>query len=86
MLNFIRGRDLFATPVQISYKGSRAFRTVLGGICSILFIAVVAIFFVVDVHKLIVDPTFRETQTQTYLIESDESDYIIPTSSNSAVG
>ena len=86
MFNFIRGQDLFATPVQISYKGSRAFRTILGGMCSILFIAVVTIFFVVDVHELIVDPTFRETQTHTYLVESDEPDYIIPTSTNSAAG
>ena len=52
MLSLIRGTDLFATPVELSYKGQRAFKTVLGGICSIVLIVVVALSFAINVWKL----------------------------------
>ena len=69
MFNWIRKQDLFATPVNLSYKGGRAFRTVLGGICSIIFIAAVATLFTVNIWNLNVSPTFRESQTHSFLVE-----------------
>ena len=43
--DFVKQKDLFATPVQLTYKGERAFSSFYGGCCSILFVLVaVAIF------------------------------------------
>lgn len=36
VLEVIRGFDLFAVPVQLNYKGQKAFNTAVGGCCSLI--------------------------------------------------
>ena len=42
---WIRGWDYFAVPVNLSYKGQKAFKTVGGGCCTFMFIVGFVVFF-----------------------------------------
>ena len=86
MLKWIRRRDIFATPVHYTYKGSRHFKTGLGGLCSILFIIAAIVYFTVNAFEKGLRPSFRESQTSKYLVREEETDYIIPTTTNNVAG
>ncbi|CDW81986.1 UNKNOWN [Stylonychia lemnae] len=55
----LRSIDIYAKPVQLTYKGSEKFRSTFGGIISL---AVVIFFFSVFVYKL--NDMFNKSQTQ----------------------
>ena len=54
-----RRQDLFAIPVQLTYKGHKAFNTMVGGCFSIFLILVFLTIIAIDVEKLIRDPEYR---------------------------
>ena len=86
MRKWIRRRDIFATPVHYTYKGSRDFRTGLGGLCSIILITAATVYFIVNAFEKGLRPSFRESQTSKYLVREDQTDYIIPTTTNNVAG
>ena len=43
--DFVKQQDLFAIPVQLTYKGERAFTSFCGGCVSILFALIAAAIF-----------------------------------------
>ena len=45
VVDFVKERDLFAVPVNLTYQGSDAFSTFLGGMCSLMLCAGWFIFF-----------------------------------------
>ena len=49
----IRGYDAFGTPVTINYKGEDTHKSLTGGICTIVAILTVFIFFVSSMQRLI---------------------------------
>ena len=56
ILNKVRQLDLFAVPVQLTYKGQKGFNTLLGGFTSLVLIVILLTYSVVTLYTLIVDP------------------------------
>ena len=53
LTNCIKERDIFAIPVQLTYKGQRKFNTVCGGCCTIiLYLAIFISFTILLLHEL----------------------------------
>ena len=46
----VRMQDMFAVPVQVTYRGKRAFNTVLGGFLSIIIILGLVIYFAYELN------------------------------------
>ena len=57
----IRQRDLFGVPVQLTYKGERTFNTAYGGCCSILLVLGLCTYFIFEVQRSYLEPTFLST-------------------------
>ena len=55
VLKFVRERDLFAIPVQLTYKGNKEFNTAIGGFCSISLWLAIAIYTAVVLKDQIDD-------------------------------
>ena len=58
ILQAVRALDLFAVPVSLTYKGQKAFNTILGGCCSLLLIIGFVTFIAVNLHQLLMNPVF----------------------------
>ena len=43
--SYIKEKDIFAIPVQLTYKGQRKFNTMVGGCCTILLFLMIVISF-----------------------------------------
>ena len=54
--------------------------------CSILFIIAAIVYFTVNAFEKGLRPSFRESQTSKYLVREEETDYIIPTTTNNVAG
>ena len=63
LANFVRRSDLFAIPVQLTYKGQRKFDTFLGGCCTILLV----IAALTTLPLMILDGMYNPDYTQTKL-------------------
>ena len=57
----IKQYDLFAIPVQLTYKGQRKFNTLLGGCCSIMMYLAIIIAFPLMITYEYQNPTLRQT-------------------------
>ena len=57
--NTIEEQDLFAVPVQVTYRGKRAFGTFFGGCISIILILSLSIYFFYELYGQITEPTFK---------------------------
>ena len=75
ILNKVRGRDLFAVPVSLTYKGKRRFNTLCGGCCSIFLLLSFTIYAVLDLFSLIVHPDLMGNVEKRYLSTVD-NDYM----------
>ena len=64
---FVRGKDLFAVPVQLNYKGQRKFNTLLGGCCSIFLLVGILVAFSFNLYYHIDEPEFIKSSTNSYL-------------------
>ena len=63
----VKDQDLFGIPVQLTYKGERAFNTVFGGCVSIVIIVSFTALFCVQLHRLYTDPEWLSTpETYTF--------------------
>ena len=58
MLNWIREKDIFGVPVQLTYKGSSSYTTLVGGVSSIIFIVSFATYAIWTFHTSYFEPTF----------------------------
>ena len=47
LLDFVRQQDLFGVPVQLTYKGQRRFKSIIGGCLSIMFVVAALVIFIV---------------------------------------
>ena len=65
--NFIREQDLFAAPVQLTYKGQRSFNTAFGGVCSILFILASVVVFGLGTADLVLNTNYSSSMSRSYL-------------------
>ena len=59
VLNFVREQDIFAIPVQLTYKGDKEFKTAIGGFFSILFYLTVAIYTAVVLKGQIDEHSYK---------------------------
>lgn len=66
ILQTIRDKDIFAVPVQLSYKGQKAFNTVAGGCISIITILAFMAVFVITLRDQIVNPDFTSRTVVNY--------------------
>ena len=62
MLRFIKNRDMFATTVQLTYKGQKKFSTLLGGTCTILFVLALLVLFPWKLYQEVYHPYYYGTQ------------------------
>ena len=53
MFDFFRKFDLYAEPIGIKYHGKRSFKTLFGGLISIMAILVVLAYAAVQVERLV---------------------------------
>ena len=57
-------QDMFGVQVQVTYKGKRAFNTVLGGLVSIFISLGLVVYFGTELHQQYTSPKFRKYPTR----------------------
>ena len=75
----IRDRDLFAIPVQLTYKGQSGFNTLLGGSCSILMILTLLTVCVFELYELALNPQFTSSASSFYKTYNDDNVFELDT-------
>ena len=85
MLDFIRKCDIFAVNVQMTYKGSQKFNTLLGGSCTFTLVLAMIIAFPWLLVDQIKNPTYSGKQHIGYLGSTKET-YILMTTNNTLAG
>ena len=53
MLRKIKNQDNFASPVSLTYQGSEAYQTTLGGLCTIFVTLLSIAYFVYEIRFLV---------------------------------
>ena len=71
--DFVKRQDLFAVPVQLTYKGERGFTTFCGGCCSIMFVLIVMSLFAAYSHNFIIEPPHFTPSGRVNYITTDEA-------------
>ena len=71
--DFVKRQDLFAIPVQLTYKGERAFSSFTGGCCSILFVLIAVAIFAHNSHSFYKNPEFGTSASVSYTTYSDDT-------------
>ena len=69
----VKRQDLFAIPVQLTYKGERGFSSFLGGCCSIIFVLTVMALFGYYSHSFYKNPHFTSSASVSYITYDDET-------------
>ena len=78
--SFFHRFDSYANPVSLTYNQQKSFKTVQGGICSIISAVLLTYYILVTLITHTVDLTYSETMTQTVINPSDPVVFTIPTS------
>ena len=73
MLGKVRGLDLFAVPVSLSYKGKTKFNTLCGGCFSLVFILSFLTYAGLTLRELIVDPVLKNYAEKRYFSYADNT-------------
>ena len=69
--DLLRNRDQFGQPVVLNFKGSDTYKTHIGGLLSMAYIALIVVFLVVKVKQMAANDML-EIETQTMVLEDDE--------------
>ena len=72
----IRRSDVFGAPVQLKYKGKKAFNTLFGGCLSLILIIGLIVYFAYMLHGEYYHPRFFTTPT-TYDLKQKTA-YLYP--------
>ena len=56
----VKSQDLFAVPVQLTYRGERAFSTLCGGGISIILILGLTAYFAIGMRKELQKPEYLQ--------------------------
>ena len=64
--NFLRERDLFGVPVNLTFRGRSEFQTQLGGCCSLLLILFAMCYFAFYLKYYIEKPGFTSSYDMDY--------------------
>ena len=73
IFEFVKGQDLFAVPVQLTYKGERGFSTFCGGCVSIIFVLTVIVLFGYYSHEFYMNPQFGTSASVNYIKYDDDT-------------
>ena len=57
----IKSQDLFAIPVQLTYRGEKGFNPFCGGCISLLLIVGLSTYFILSIHNLYMNPDYMVT-------------------------
>ena len=77
--DFVKRQDLFAIPVQMTYKGERGFSSFIGGCCSIVFVLIVMALFGVYTHDFYMNPQFSSSASVSYITYDENTlPYYLP--------
>ena len=80
VINFVKRQDLFGVPVQLTYRGERAFTSFIGGFCSIMFVLSVISTFVVYSRRFFDNPQFSSNASVNFITYGDDQEvYSFPT-------
>lgn len=79
-IELVKSQDLFGAPVQLTYKGERAFNTVSGGCCSLLLIMILICAFCVQLYSVYFSPQFLNYPPRQYYDELEA--HLYPRSGN----
>ena len=71
--DFVKRQDLFAVPVQLTYKGERGFSTFCGGCVSIMFVLTVMALFGYYSHEFYMNPQFGTSASVNYITYDDDT-------------
>ena len=72
--NFIRGFDSYGEPINVNYRGSNSYQTLLGGFLSIMVLTLVTLFTIVKTQQLILraSPTITTIEEVVSYLTDDE--------------
>ena len=73
--DIVRDLDMFGTPVTLSFKRKRNFKTACGGTISIVLTIVFLTYFLYEMITELSDPTFSASPSVTKTTTSYEFDY-----------
>ncbi len=84
--SLIRNRDIFGHEVKLTYKGDSQFKTLFGGIMSLIFIAIILAFMISEFKK-VADYTIKIEQNtlfydqtpheNSFAIEASDGDFVV---------
>ena len=81
LTEFLKSQDLFGTPVQLTYKGERGFKSAVGGCCSIMLVLIAIALFTIYSLDFYHNPHFSSSETVKYIDFTNEQEpYVLPTS------
>ena len=66
MKEWVREQDLFAVPVQLTYKNQKAFNTMCGGFCSLVLYLTFVTILVFIINDSMRNPLYDNYSTTTY--------------------
>ena len=70
-LGFLRNQDSYGTPISLNYQGDDTFKTIPGGLISIVFIFLFTCYCIVKAQTMIKYQNWRITQ-QIVVADLDE--------------
>ena len=84
MVQLVKWADLFAIPVQLTFRGQRFFYTLFGGVVSIILMTLLAGISIYQLHSQLSNPQYY-SQPQRVTFES--KDILTSTATNTiAIG
>ena len=80
LTEFLKSKDLFGVPVQLTYKGERGFTSAVGGCCSIMLVLIAMLLFVTYSLDFYQNPQFSTSETVSYIdFTNGQEAYYLPT-------
>ena len=73
ILNWVRGIDIFAVPVLLTYKGQKAFNTLLGGFFTLFLIVSFLSYSGIQLYEMIAYPDQWSTTEASYFSYQDNN-------------
>ena len=75
---FLKRQDQLGSGVSLNYRGTSAYGTIYGGVCSLIATSFITLFTVIQLYSWIFHPSYSQTISISYLGRKQDEPYKIP--------
>ena len=75
---FLKRQDQLGSGVSLNYRGTSAYGTIYGGVCSLIATLFFTFFTVIQLYAWIFQPSYSQTTSIGYLGREEDKPYEIP--------